>query len=52
MGTWRGGTGALLAKSAMLSGMDEKVYLCDTFKGVVKASEDDSVYVGGEHDDT
>lgn len=52
VGTWRGGTGALLAKSAKLSGMNEKVFFCDTFTGVVKASPDDSVYEGGEHDDT
>lgn len=52
VGTWRGGTGGLLAKSAKLSGINEKVFLCDTFKGVVKASSEDSFYEGGEHDDT
>ena len=52
VGTWRGGTGGLLAKSAKLSGIKDRVFFCDTFKGVVKASSEDSVYVGGEHDDT
>jgi O-methyltransferase len=29
-----------------------QVYLCDTFSGVVKASDLDPAYVGGEHADT
>ena len=52
VGVWRGGTGALIAKRATLSGMDAVVYLCDTFAGVVKASGKDTLYVGGEHSDT
>lgn len=52
VGVWRGGTGALIAKSAELSGIKDKVYLCDTFSGVPKASEKDEKYKGGEHDDT
>jgi O-methyltransferase len=51
VGVWRGGTGAVLAKRAQLEGLDAKVYLCDTFQGVVKAGPKDSVYVGGEHSD-
>jgi O-methyltransferase len=52
IGLWRGGTGALIAKQAMLSGILDPVYLCDTFQGVVKASEKDEEYKGGEHSDT
>lgn len=52
IGAWRGGSGALIAKRAELSGIKEKVYLCDTFKGVVKVGDKDSSYKGGEHADT
>jgi O-methyltransferase len=52
IGVWRGGTGALIAKQAQLSGIPDPVYLCDTFEGVVKASEKDDGYRGGEHGDT
>jgi O-methyltransferase len=52
IGVWRGGTGSLIAKQAERSGIDDPVYLCDTFKGVVKASERDQVYKGGEHSDS
>jgi len=48
VGVWRGGSGALLAKAAP----DKKVYLADTFSGVVKASSKDLTYIGGEHSDT
>ena len=52
IGVWRGGTGALIAKQAALSGIVDTVYLCDTFQGVVKASDRDQSYRGGEHSDT
>ncbi len=52
VGVWRGGTGALIAKQAELSGINQPVYLCDTFTGVVKAGVNDSTYTGGEHDNT
>jgi len=52
VGVWRGGTGALIAKRAALSGINGTVYLCDTFRGVVKAGEYDTIYKGGEHHDT
>lgn len=42
IGTWRGGSGVLMAKKAMLDQIDCSVYLCDTFKGIVKAGEHDS----------
>ena len=50
VGVWRGGTGAILAKAAEPNG--KKVFLADTFKGVVKAGSKDTAYVGGEHADT
>lgn len=52
VGVWRGGTGALIASKAALCGITEKVYLCDTFTGVVKVTAQDSSYHGGEHADT
>jgi O-methyltransferase len=51
IGTWKGGTGAILAKSALLNQITEPVILCDTFTGVVKASTKDTAYKGGEHSD-
>lgn len=52
VGVWRGGTGTLIASCAATLPGSPIVYLCDTFAGVVKASEKDSVYCGGEHADT
>jgi O-methyltransferase len=52
IGAWRGGTGCLLAARSQGSLPDQKVFLCDTFSGVVKAGAKDSGYVGGEHADT
>ena len=52
VGVWRGGSGALMAKAALLGGSAEPVYLCDTLEGVVKAGSNDTVYKGGEHADT
>jgi len=52
IGTWRGGTGAILAKKSQMLGPSTQVIICDTFKGVVKASNRDNQYRGGEHDDT
>jgi len=49
VGVWRGGTGALLSGAAS---KNTKVYLCDTFSGVVKAGSKDNRYKGGEHADT
>lgn len=50
VGVWRGGTGAILAQATKALG--KKVYLADTFTGVVKAGEKDTLYKGGEHADT
>jgi O-methyltransferase len=52
VGAWRGGTGCLMACRSALDGSRDMVHLCDTFAGVVKASGQDSGYVGGEHADT
>lgn len=52
VGVWRGGTGALIAKKCELLGLRNTIYLCDTFKGVVKAGTLDAGYVGGEHANT
>jgi O-methyltransferase len=51
VGVWRGGSGGLVAAKAKLMGMKKVIYLCDTFAGVVKVTEEDSSYVGGEHAD-
>jgi O-methyltransferase len=52
VGVWRGGSGALMARRAQLDDSRSTIYLCDTFRGVVKASERDSTYKGGEWADT
>jgi O-methyltransferase len=51
VGVWRGGTGALIAE-AIKNKCTKKIYLADTFAGVVKAGKNDPVYKGGEHSDT
>jgi O-methyltransferase len=50
VGVWRGGTGALLASS--IRSTAKRIFLADTFSGVVKAGDQDSAYSGGEHADT
>ena len=52
VGTWRGGSGCIIAKKVEAENNDGDVYLCDTFTGVVKAGEMDDCYNGGEHADT
>jgi O-methyltransferase len=52
IGVWRGGTAAIVGKKLLLKGSNTPFYLADTFKGVVKATEKDAVYTGGEHADT
>ena len=51
VGVWRGGTGALLAARARELGIEEPVYLCDTWRGVVKTDAVDTYYHDGKHDD-
>ncbi len=52
VGVWQGGTGCLIAKRCQLAGINASVYLCDTFRGVVKAGQFDTAYSGGEHADS
>jgi O-methyltransferase len=52
VGVWRGGSGALLAARADGLGITEPVFLCDTWKGVVKTGAVDTYYRDGKHDDT
>ncbi|HWI73951.1 MAG TPA: TylF/MycF/NovP-related O-methyltransferase, partial [Baekduia sp.] len=52
VGVWRGGTGALIAERCRELGIDEPVYLCDTWEGIVKTTADDPYYHDGKHDDT
>lgn len=51
VGVWRGGTGAVLAQ-AVKDTPSRRVFLADTFTGVVKAGSRDTRYTGGEHADT
>lgn len=50
VGVWRGGTAGILA-CANKSGKGS-LYFADTFKGVVKAGPQDTLYKGGEHANT
>lgn len=52
IGSWRGGSGALIALATNLDGAKSRVILADTFAGVVKAGERDTYYKGGEHGNT
>ena len=52
VGVWRGGSGALMATRAAAVGIEDTVYLCDTWEGVVKTGEVDTYYRDGKHDDT
>jgi len=52
VGVWRGGTGALMASRAAQLGLDVTVYLCDTWRGMVKTSAQDPYYYDGKHSDT
>ena len=52
IGVWRGGTAAIIGKRLSLLNSDVTFYLADTFTGVVKATENDVHYKGGEHADT
>ncbi len=52
IGVWRGGTGALIAQQAARCGIQDTVYLCDTFAGIVKAGAKDPVFRNGDLADT
>ena len=52
VGIWRGGTACLLGLAMKDAEIESKLYLADTFAGVVKAGDADRSYHGGEHSDT
>ncbi len=52
VGVWKGGTSGIIGKKLALLNSTASFYLADTFSGVVKASEKDEFYKGGEHADT
>jgi O-methyltransferase len=52
VGVWRGGSGALMAARAASLGIEDPVFLCDTWEGVVKTGAVDTYYRDGKHDDT
>lgn len=52
VGVWKGGTAALMIKAINQVDLEVKIHLVDTFEGVVKASDKDTLYKGGEHSDT
>lgn len=51
VGVWRGGTGTLMAARAARLGLEDPLYLCDTWQGVVKTGAVDTYYRDGKHDD-
>lgn len=52
VGVWKGGTAGIIGRKLALLGSTVPFYLADTFTGIVKASEKDEFYKGGEHADT
>jgi O-methyltransferase len=52
VGVWRGGSGALLAARAAGLELGSRVYLCDTWRGVVKTGLVDIYYRDGKHGNT
>jgi O-methyltransferase len=51
VGVWRGGSGALMAARMAGLGLDDPVYLCDTWEGAVKTGPEDIYYYDGKHAD-
>lgn len=47
IGTWKGGSGAIIASQLKKYNPNNTVYLCDTFDGVVKTGKKDTVYKDG-----
>jgi O-methyltransferase len=52
VGVWRGGSGLLIAKRLRGLAPDRRVYLCDTFEGIVKSGEKDNSVTDGMYADT
>lgn len=51
VGVWKGGTSAIIAEQLRRQQSEHTLFSCDTFQGVVKASNKDNYYKGGEHAD-
>jgi O-methyltransferase len=52
VGVYRGATSGIMGAKLKRLGDKCTLYCCDTFAGVVKASQHDNSYIGGEHKDT
>lgn len=52
IGTYRGASGAIMATKLKLTNSQDTLYCCDTYEGIVKASEEDNYFKGGELKDT
>ncbi|MFW5693536.1 MAG: TylF/MycF/NovP-related O-methyltransferase [Alkalispirochaeta sp.] len=52
VGTWRGGSAALMGLRLKHLGAHRPLVIADTFSGVAKAGPHDPYYEGGEHSDT
>lgn len=52
VGVFKGATSAIMAARLKQNQSPAKFICCDTFEGVVKASDADNFYKGGEHKDT
>lgn len=52
VGTWRGGSAALMGLRLKDRSVDRELIIADTFSGVAKAGPMDPYYRGGEHADT
>lgn len=48
IGSWRGGSGCLIASRIAQDDKEAMMFLCDTFSGVVKVGCHDTFYQGGE----
>lgn len=52
VGCWRGGAGCMVAYRLAQTNKDARMFLCDTFYGVVKSGAHDKFYHGSEFSDT
>ena len=52
VGCWRGGTSLILSASAREFKPESRVYLCDTFKGIVLAGPNDNTHKDGNFSNT
>ena len=52
VGVYKGGSACLLAGCSKHYNMNNSIYFCDTFEGVVKSSDKDEYYNDGEFSDT